>query len=116
MNKKTLNNILIGVISTLIGVLLISIGFIAHMFIADDSSTITQSDIDKIHKSLNKDSLDAVEEFRNLPPLIKAYIRVGAWIGSGAILDKKFNTTDVLIVLDSKNIIKKYSQLSFNKN
>ena len=58
MNKKTLNNILIGVISTLIGVLLISIGFIAHMFIADDSSTITQSDIDKIHKSLNKDSLD----------------------------------------------------------
>ena len=58
MNKKTLNNILIGVISTLIGVLLISIGFIAHMLIADDSSTITQSDIDKIHQSLNKDSLD----------------------------------------------------------
>ena len=58
MNKKTLNNILIGIISTLIGVLLISIGFIAHMLIADDSSTITQSDIDKIHQSLNKDSLD----------------------------------------------------------
>ncbi len=65
---------------------------------------------------IDKDSLDAVEEFRNLPPLIKAYIRVGAWIGSGAILDKKFNTTDVLIVLNSKNIIKKYSQLSFNIN
>ena len=59
-------------------------------------------------KKINKD-----EEFRLLPPLVKAYIRAGAWVGKGAVVDKKFNTTDVLIILKSKNIIKKYSNLSF---
>jgi len=59
-------------------------------------------------KKINKD-----EEFRLLPPLIKAYIRTGAWVGKGAVVDKRFNTTDVLIILKSENIIKKYSNLSF---
>ena len=65
--------------------------------------------IDK--KLINRD-----EQFRKLPPLIKAYIRVGSWIGQGAIIDKEFDTTDVLIVLNSKKILKKYIQLSFQKN
>ena len=55
---------------------------------------------------------DKKEIFRSLPPLIKAYIRAGAWIGEGAVCDYTFNTTDVLVVLNSKNIIKKYSNLS----
>ena len=59
-------------------------------------------------KKINED-----EEFRLLPPLIKAYIRAGAWVGKGAVVDRKFNTTDVLIILKSQNIIKKYSNLSF---
>ena len=65
---------------------------------------------------IDKSALDIEEQFRSLPPLIKAYIRAGAWIGTGAIVDKKFNTTDVLIILISKKILKKYSQLSFQKN
>jgi len=64
----------------------------------------------KINNYVNSDT-----EFRNLPPLIKAYIRAGAWIGAGAIVDKKFNTTDVLIILKSKNIIKRYSELAINE-
>ena len=64
---------------------------------------------------MHKNTIDILQEFRNLPPLIKAYIRVGAWIGPGAIVDSKFDTTDVLIVLDSKKILKKYAQLSFEK-
>lgn len=61
---------------------------------------------------VDKKLINAEEEFRKLPPLIKAYIRVGAFIGPGATIDKEFNTTDVLIVLESKKIVKKYSQLS----
>ncbi len=64
---------------------------------------------------INKNLLNIDEEFRKLPPLIKAYLRVGSWVGPGAIIDKKFNTTDVLIVLEAKKIIKKYAQLSFQK-
>ena len=61
-------------------------------------------------KNINKD-----EEFRLLPPLIKAYIRAGAWVGKGAVVDERFNTTDVLIILNSKKILKRYAQLSFQK-
>ena len=65
-------------------------------------------------KIIKKEALNSAEEFRKLPPLIKAYIRAGSWIGSGAIVDSKFNTTDVLIILNSKKILKRYAKLSFN--
>ena len=63
---------------------------------------------------LNVKSYDKESVFRSLPPLIKAYIRAGAWINDGAVTDFKFDTTDVLVILKSKNIIKKYSSLSIN--
>ena len=50
--------------------------------------------------------------FADLPPLIKAYLRVGAYVGSGAVIYKNFDTTDVLIILDTKKLLKKYSNLS----
>ena len=80
--------------------------------------TLSTSPIKKLRakfKIMNKNEIDIEREFRKLPPLIKAYIRVGAWIGPGAIVDSKFDTTDVLIVLNSKKILKKYAQLSFEK-
>jgi len=35
-----------------------------------------------------------------LPPLLKAYLRLGAKVGAGAWLDRSFNTIDVCVVLD----------------
>ena len=67
-------------------------------------------------KLIDKYKIDKESEFRNLPPLIKAYLRVGAYVGSGAIIDKDFNTTDVLIILDFKKLLKKYSDLSVKVN
>ena len=66
-------------------------------------------------KISDKNFLNKEEEFRNLPPLIKAYLRVGAWVGQGAVIDKIYNTTDVLNILKAKKIMKKYRQLSFQK-
>lgn len=34
-----------------------------------------------------------------LPPLIKGYLRLGAVVGDGAVIDRRFGTTDVLIIL-----------------
>lgn len=45
---------------------------------------------------------------RALPPLIKGYLRLGAYIGEGAVIDKQFNTTDVLIVLPVSDINERY--------
>ena len=44
-----------------------------------------------------KDAIDPKAAMRKLPPLIKGYIRAGAIIGDGAVIDRQFGTTDVLI-------------------
>lgn len=43
-----------------------------------------------------------------LPPLIKGYLRLGAMVGNGAVIDHAFNTTDVLIVLPIESISGRY--------
>lgn len=37
---------------------------------------------------------------KSVPPLIKTYLRAGAWVGEGARVDRTFNTVDVCLVLD----------------
>ncbi|HEX5936031.1 MAG TPA: GNAT family N-acetyltransferase [Pseudorhizobium sp.] len=43
-----------------------------------------------------------------MPPLIKGYLRLGAMIGDGAVVDQAFNTTDVLVVLPISSISDRY--------
>jgi putative hemolysin len=44
-----------------------------------------------------KESIDIKAALRALPTLIKGYVRIGAFIGDGAVIDRQFGTTDVLI-------------------
>ena len=48
---------------------------------------------------LPKQELDMRAALHALPPLIKGYLRLGAYIGDGAVVDHQFGTTDVLIIL-----------------
>lgn len=50
--------------------------------------------------------------FKSLPPLIKAYLRVGSWIGDGAVVDEEFKTIDVCIILETKKILAKYINMA----
>ena len=43
-----------------------------------------------------------------LPPLIKGYLRIGALVGDGAVVDHQFNTTDVCIVVKTDQVSDKY--------
>ena len=43
-----------------------------------------------------------------MPPLIKGYLRLGAYVGDGAVVDKQFGTTDVLIILPVEAIDSRY--------
>jgi putative hemolysin len=43
-----------------------------------------------------------------MPPLIKGYLRLGCYIGEGAVIDEQFNTIDVLIVLPVSAINSRY--------
>jgi len=57
---------------------------------------------------LPKARVDPKEALRRLPPLIKGYLRLGAQIGDGAVIDRQFGTTDVLIVLPVSAITSRY--------
>jgi putative hemolysin len=43
-----------------------------------------------------------------MPPLVKGYLRLGAMVGNGAVVDHAFGTTDVLIVLPIESISTRY--------
>jgi putative hemolysin len=51
---------------------------------------------------------DAKAALKALPPLIKGYLRLGCYIGEGAVVDRQFNTTDVLIILPVSQINPRY--------
>jgi putative hemolysin len=55
-----------------------------------------------------KEAIDPKEALRSLPPLIKGYVRIGAQIGDGAVIDRQFGTTDVLIVMDVDQLNTRY--------
>jgi putative hemolysin len=57
---------------------------------------------------MSKEAIDPKEALRMLPPLIKGYLRLGASIGDGAVVDREFGTTDVLIVLPVSAIKQRY--------
>jgi L-ornithine Nalpha-acyltransferase len=45
---------------------------------------------------------------RTLPPLLKGYLRLGCYIGEGAVIDHQFNSTDVFVLLPVANINSRY--------
>lgn len=57
---------------------------------------------------IEKSAIDPKAALRELPPLIKGYLRLGAFVGDGAVIDHQFGTTDVLIVLPVSAINARY--------
>ncbi len=51
---------------------------------------------------------DVKAALRALPPLIKGYLRVGCYVGEGAVIDSQFNTIDILIILPVSAINSRY--------
>ncbi len=52
--------------------------------------------------------LDAKRVQAQLPPLIKGYLRLGGFVGDGAVIDRQFNTTDVAVVVKTDLVTDKY--------
>ncbi len=57
---------------------------------------------------LPKDAVDPKAALHALPPLIKGYLRLGATFGTGAVIDRQFGTTDVLVILPVSAINPRY--------
>lgn len=57
---------------------------------------------------MGSDMIDARKALHALPPLIKGYLRLGARFGDGAVIDRQFGTTDVLVILPVSAINPRY--------
>lgn len=57
---------------------------------------------------LPKEAIDTRAALHALPPLMKGYLRLGATVGDGAVVDRQFNTTDVMIVLPVSALSERY--------
>lgn len=72
-----------------------------HRHLAPPDLRVTARDTGA--QSMNRiapDALDRRAAMLAVPALIKAYLRLGGFVGQDAYVDKAFNTTDVCLILD----------------
>jgi L-ornithine Nalpha-acyltransferase len=53
---------------------------------------------------LSPDRIDRKAAMKATPALIKAYLRLGGFVGEGAWIDRAFRTTDVCLVMDTSRM------------
>lgn len=56
------------------------------------------------------DQVNRIEAMSQTPALIKAYLRLGGFIGDGAYIDSNFNTVDVCLMMDTAQMSKRHNQ------
>jgi putative hemolysin len=59
-------------------------------------------------RRLSPGAYDSGRALAALPPLIKGYLRLGGFVGEGAVIDHQFNTTDVCVVVKTDLVTDKY--------
>jgi putative hemolysin len=57
---------------------------------------------------LEPGSYDPRKAMARVPPLIKGYLRLGGFVGEGAVIDPEFGSTDVCIIVKTEIITEKY--------
>jgi len=64
-----------------------------------------------LHIDMNmmpREAVNARAALKALPPLIKGYLRVGAYVGDGAVIDHQFGTIDVFVIMPVEAIKTRY--------
>ena len=54
------------------------------------------------------DQIDKRAALTEVPPLIKGYLRLGGFVGDGAVIDEQFNTIDVFVTVKTDLVTDKY--------
>ncbi|KAI95724.1 GNAT family N-acetyltransferase [Rhodomicrobium vannielii ATCC 17100] len=87
----------------------LALSFLHHFSRAPEDWLVSaHPDIKVDMNMIPKEEINAKEALKGMPPLIKGYLRLGCYIGDGAVVDKQFGTTDVLIVLPMEAIDQRY--------
>ena len=98
--------ILFGVASfhgTDIGPLAEPLSFLHHRHLAPPDLRV-RSKVFQPMDILSADQIDRLRASTAIPALVKAYLRLGGFVGEGAFIDWSFNTVDVCLVMDTDRI------------
>jgi putative hemolysin len=82
------------------GALALPLSYLHHTHLAPPDLRVRS----RVHEPMDllpKDRVDRLAALQAIPPLIKAYLRLGGVVGDGAFIDRPFNTTDVCLVMDT---------------
>lgn len=91
--------------------LAVQLSYLYHYHLAPEAlraSALAHRKVDM--NILPKESIDPKRALASLPPLLKGYLRVGGFIGDGAVIDHQFNTTDVCIIVKTDLIAERYTR------
>jgi L-ornithine Nalpha-acyltransferase len=64
---------------------------------------------------IQAEAIDMAGAKAGIPPLIKAYLRLGGHVSDGAWIDRDFNTTDVCLVMDTARMSVKHRDFYLRK-
>ena len=86
-----------------------ALSYLHHHHLAPE--TMRPRALESRYEAMDRSPADAIDPrraIRSLPPLIKGYLRVGGYVGDGAVVDHQFNTTDVCIIVPTENVTSRY--------
>ncbi len=87
----------------------LALSFLHHnALVQPDWYVKAQPELFRLMDLMPAEAINSRKALAALPPLIKGYLRLGAMIGDGAVVDPVFNTTDVLVVLPISSISGRY--------
>ncbi len=87
----------------------LALSFLHHnSLVKEDWMVSARSELYRKMDLMPSEGINPRQALSAMPPLVKGYLRLGAMIGDGAVVDQAFNTTDVLIVLPIASISGRY--------
>ena len=89
--------------------LALPLSYLHHFHLApEDMRPVALPDLHVAMDFLPAEEINKKAALTALPPLLKGYLRLGGFVGEGAVVDHQFNTTDVCIVVKTDLVTGKY--------
>ncbi|WP_417514979.1 GNAT family N-acetyltransferase [Minwuia sp.] len=86
-----------------------ALSYLRHFHGGDPARTVRALDARYVKMEMvEKDDIDARRVWKAMPPLIKAYLRLGGVIGDGAVIDDQFGTVDVFVTVEMDKVGERY--------
>ncbi len=94
-----------------------ALSYLHHKHLAPEDLRVRTREHEYVSMNLKSaEQVDGKVALRQIPNLIKAYLRLGGFVGDGAYIDRNFNTVDVCLLMDTKRMTAKYRDYYTSKS